>query len=199
MKVKKKVAIVFWFILLTPILLCSMEYFFGEGGLKRIYYIETYDKDKVRVVDDDDFIFYEEGYARTYKLNSTYCLSHRILLIPDSILVPVQYEFNGEILIEIFDNHNEPLYSFKVIKPINLLREGKDDYYGNYLVYNGKQSSRSTSVFAFELGDVPYKLIGFRRNRLKDMEIKVTVLRPDQNLREFCESAELVIIPDLRL
>lgn len=188
----------FWMILLVQFLilfsLFSYNCIFGEG--MRLFY--TYNKNEIRVVEDSDFVFYEEGYSTSYKLNTKYYVSHRILLIPKSKSVPIQYEFDGEMLIEIFEN-KQLLHSFEVNKPVNLLREGNDDYFDDYLVYIGKNSSYSTSVFAFELGGIPFNLIRLKWSRLKNMEIKVTVLKPEKGLLEFCDEATLVIIPDLRL
>ena len=165
--------------------------------LSKLFY--AYNKDEVRVVEDSDFPFYEKNYTEKYKLNSKYYLSHRILLIPDSKSIPIHYEFDGEMLIEIFDKNHQLLHSFKTNKPINLLREGTDDYFEDYLIYIGKNTSHVTSVFAFELGEIPFDLIRLKWNRLKNMKIKITVLKPEKKLLEFCDRATLVIIPDLRL
>ena len=199
----KKFWTFFWVLLLLQFSLSFVLVFLlflhncvlGEG--LRLFY--TYNKDEIRVVEDSDFLFYKEGYTASYKLNSKYYVSHRILLIPESKSVPVQYEFNGEMLIEIYDKNHRLLHSFKVNKPVNLLREGKDDYFDDYLVYIGKNTSHVTSVFSFELGEIPFSLIRLKWSRLKDMEIKITVLKPEKGLLEFCDRATLVIIPDLRL
>jgi len=103
------------------------------------------------------------------------------------------------MFIEIFDKNKRHLYSFKTSQVRNLLREGEKDYFGNYLVYNGKNSSSASSVFAFELGEIPFDLIRLKWSRLKNMEIKIAVLKPEKGLLEFCDKATLVIIPDLRL
>ena len=36
-------------------------------------------------------------------------------------------------------------------------------------------------------------------NRLKNLQIQITVTKTDEQLRSFCENAELVVIPDLSL
>jgi hypothetical protein len=189
----------FWIILLTQygifFLLFLHACFLGEG--MRLFY--TYNKDEIRVIEDKDFFFYKEGYTASYKLNSKYYVSHRILLIPESKSVPVQHKFDGEMLIEIYDKNHQLLHFFKANKPINLLREGEDDYFDDYLVYIGKNTSHATSVFAFELGEIPFSLIRLKWSRLKNMEIKITVLKPEKGLLKFCDKATLVIIPDLRL
>ena len=189
----------FWIILLLQFLtllsLFSYNCIFGEG--MRLFY--TYNKDEVRVVKDHNFHFYEEGYTTSYKLNSKYYVSHRILLIPNSKSVPVDYEFNGKILVEIYDKNHQLLHSFEADKPINILREGNEDYFEDYLVYIGKNTSKATSVFAFELGQIPFDLIRLKWSRLKNMEVKITVLKPEKGLLKFCDKATLVIIPDLRL
>jgi len=184
-------------VLSIPFLLFLHNWIFSEGGFRRLYYFATYNKDEIRVIEDNVFLFYEEGHTKSYELNSKYYVAHRILLIPKSKSVPVQYKFDGELLVEIYDKKNKLLHSFKTNKPINLLREGNDDYFGDYLVYRGKNTSQATSVFAFELGEIPFSLIRFKRSRLKNMEIKITVLRAEKKLKEYCDIATLIIIPDL--
>ena len=191
----------FWIILLVQfsifILLILFNCNFAEG--LRLFY--RYNKNEIRVVEDSDFLFYEEEHTASYKLNSKYYVSHRILLIPESKSVPVHYEFDGEMLIEIYDKNLQLLHSFKANKPMSILRGGKDDDFNDYLIYIGPRftTSNATSVFAFELGKIPFRLIRLKWSRLKNLQIKVTVLQPEENLREFCDSASLVIIPDLRL
>jgi hypothetical protein len=165
-------------------------------GLKLFY---TYDVDEIRVLEESDFPFYEESYSASYKFNSKYYLSHRILLIPESKSVPVQYDFDGEMLIEIFDKNEQLLHSFNVSEPEKLFRKGKDDYFDDYLVYIGENDSHATSVFAFELGEIPFNLIRLKWSRLKNMDVKITVLKSEKGLQEFCDKATLVIVPDLRL
>jgi len=120
-------------------------------------------------------------------------------LIPETKTVPIKYEYSGEIIIQIYDGNNL-LRSTKVTKynPI-LRRKENSDYYGNYLIYVGKAPRYASSVLAFELGYIPFDLIRLKRNRLRDMQIKITVTKPDKGLKDFCESATLVIIPDLRI
>ena len=67
------------------------------------------------------------------------------------------------------------------------------------MIYCGPQRKNARSTFAYELGDIPFELIRLKWKRLKDMKIKVAVIKPDKGLQEFCENAILVIIPDLRL
>lgn len=189
----------FWITLfvswLLIFLLFSHSCIFNEG--MKLFY--SYNEDKIRVIEDDNFLFYKEGYTANYKLNSKYYLSHRILLIPESKLVPVEYVFDGKMLIELYDKSHQLLYSFEVDHPENLLRQRNDDNFDNYLVYPGSNTPYATSLFAFELGKIPFDLIRLKWSRLKNMEIKVTVLKPDKDLLEFCDKAALVVIPDLRL
>ena len=159
----------------------------------------TYDKEEIRVVEDTNFIFYEKGYIANYVLDSKYYAAHRILLIPGSELVPVGYNFNGEMLVEIYDKDNQLLYSFAVNDFEKLFRDDEQYHFEDYLVYIGSHISRSSSIFAFEVGEIPFDLINLKPQRLKNMKIKITVLKPDEGLLEYCDTATLVIIPDLKL
>ncbi len=196
---RKKVFVflVVFFLFLLPIVFVLTEWYFCGGGVKTIYYLWKYDENEIRVVEDDDFAFYKEGYSKIYDLGSDYYIAHRILLIPESKSVPIEYEYNGEILIEIFDSNSNLLQSTLVNEFNAIWRRGNSDHHGNYLIYGGTQRKDANSVFAFELGDIPFDLIRLKWKRLKDMKIKVTVIKPDKGLQEFCESATLVIIPDL--
>lgn len=188
----------FWIILALQfsLLVVFLSNLVLSEGMRLFY---KYDKDAIRVVKDNNFLFYQQGYTETYKLSSKYYVSHRILLIPESKSVPVQYEFDGEMRIEIYDINKKFLYSYVTNKPVNILREETEDCFEDYLIYIGKNTSRVTSVFAFELGEIPFDLIRLKWSRLNNMEIKITVLKPAKNLLEFCNRATLVIIPDLRL
>jgi len=65
--------LVVFFLFLLPIGYFLSEWCFAAGGIKILYYnFWKYDKNKVRVVEDCNFIFYKEGYSKTYTLNSGY-------------------------------------------------------------------------------------------------------------------------------
>ncbi len=199
----KKYWTFFWCVLVIPWMIFGLlflhNWHYSEGGIRKIYYFDTYKANEVRVVEDNNFLFYEDGYSKEYTLNSKYYIAHRILLIPDSKSVPVDYKFDGRIHVEMFDKEMQLLHSFDVDKPVNLLREGTEDYFVDYLVYNGYNSSHVTSVFAFELGSIPFDLFRSHKERLKNMKIRVTILRPEMKLLEHCDKVTLVIIPDLQL
>ncbi len=201
-KMKKKMVIflVLFCLLFSPIGLFFVEWIFFGGGIKRVYYRHwRYDKNKVRVVEDDNFLFYKDGYSNIYTLNSSYYVAHRILLIPESKSVPIEYEYSGEILIEIFDGNSNLLQSTLVNNFNVIWRRGGDYYQGSYLIYGETQRRHASSVFGFELGRIPFDLIRLKWKRLKNMKIRVTVTKPDKDLQKFCKSATLVIIPDLTL
>ena len=138
-------------------MLFLVEWCFFAGGVKRLYYVQMYNKDKIRVVEDLGFHYDVKGYSQEYALNSSYYVPHRILLIPESKLVPVDYEFSGSFLIELFDSKGNPLKSFVVEKPRSIFRKNNVDYYGNYLIYHGKQRKVASSIFAFDLGEIPFQ------------------------------------------
>jgi hypothetical protein len=198
MKFKKKLAVLLLFL---PVILFLVEWEFCAGGLKRVYYnFFGYDADKVRVAVDPNFHFFEKGYTKSLKLNSKYYVPHRILLIPNSKTVPVDYEFRGKLFIEFYDKDGDLLHSFTVNKPQKVLRKGKEDYFGNYLVYVSRlKPSNANSLFAFDLGEIPFNLFRLNWARLKSMKIKITVVEPDIDLRQYCDTSTLIIIPDLSL
>jgi hypothetical protein len=166
------------------------------AGFKLFY---TYEKDKIRVVEDAEFLFDQKDHTESYKLNSSYYASHRMLLIPESKSVPVEYEFRGKIYIEMYDKDQNLLHSVKVDEPDKIFRQGKEDRFENYVLYKGPDKSFASSVFAFELGEIPFELIRLKWRRLKSMTIKITVIEPEKGLLQYCDRASLVIIPDLRL
>ncbi len=196
----------FWMFLLCWILLPISfftliflhNWFFSEGGVRKVYYFATYDPNKIRVVEDNDFRFYEKGYSCSYRLESEYYIAHRILLIPETKSVPIGYEYNGKVLVEIFANE-QLVKSFHTNEVKNILREGEEDFYGDYLIYRGKNTSFTTSVFAFELGNIPFSIFKENRKENGNIRINFTVINPDGMLLDYCDRAILVIIPDLIL
>jgi len=160
----------------------------------KFYCLATYNEADIRTLEDADFRFYELGYSRSYSLNSKYYCAHRMLLMPASTQVPVQCEFKGKILVEVYSDSNKLLESFSFEHPKKLLREGLNDTFDDYSIYRGRNTAQSTSVFAFESDG-----IAFRWGGLRNMRVKLTVTKPDNELLEFCDSAALIIIPDLRM
>ena len=169
---------------------------FGEG--MGLFYELTYDADKFRVIEDKAFKFDEENFIASYKLNSQYYISHRILLIPESKSVPIDYEFKGEMDIEIYDKDDQLMLSYKSNNSKKILKSDGDPFVGTFLEYNDVGRLNETAVFAFELGDIPFELIKLKWERLKNMKIIVTVIKPDLELKRYCENATLVVIPNLR-
>jgi hypothetical protein len=193
-KFKAIVGILLLLLFLSTPLVILYSCILGEG--MKLFY--SYDVDEVRVVEDSNFHFEEKGYSAIYKLKSKYYLSHRILLMPESNSVPVDYKFEGEMFIEISDNNKQLLHSFKTDKPENILRITEYDYIDNYMAYAGNNYPHATSVFAVELGVIPFDIIRLKWSRLKNMEVKITVLKAEKGLQEFCDKATLVIVPDLK-
>ncbi len=195
----KKYWTFFWCVLVIPWMIFAVlflhNWHYSEGGFKQLYYLVAYKPNDIRVVEDDNFHFYQKEYCQDYTLDSKYYIAHRLLLIPDSKSVPIDYKFDGNIRIEIFDDKMQLLNSFDVDKPPKLFREGTEDYFDNYLMYNNYNSSYATSMFAFELGEIPFELLRSHKDGLK---IRVTVLMPERKLLEYTDKATLVIIPDLR-
>ena len=193
MKFKKKWPLLFLILLIA---FFFIEWAFAPGGFKKVYYNAFYEPNEVQVAVDPNFHFFKKGYTADLKLDSKYYVSHRILLFIKSKNVPVDYHFSGQIKIEFFIK-DELLESFLVESPANIWRREEYDYYGNYLVYGTTQKRFAKSTRAFELAEIPFNLFCLKWSRLKNMRIRVTVIKPDEGLQEFCESATLVIIPDL--
>lgn len=200
---KKSVKLILIIIILFLPTYFLYEWFFGEGATKRLYYnFWHYNGDKIRIVEDEDFPFYEEGYSKIYILNSDYYVSHRVLLVPNSKSVPVDYEYKGEFLVELFDCNDNLLKAVKVDEFSTVLRQKDrkiDNYNSNYMLYVGSQTQDAGSIFAFEIGEIPFDLIRFKWHRLKNVKIKLTVLKSENRMKMYCENATVIIIPDLRL
>ena len=187
-----------WALFLLFVVSLVQNWFFDQGVRRSYYRFYAYDENKIRVVTDKNFLFYEEGHTASYNLNSNYGVAHRILLIPESKTVPVGYQFQGELLIELYDDA-ELLHSTIINTPMHLLRDTDNDDFKNYWAYLGCTGLHPTSVFAFELGEIPFSIIRPRRGKLENIEIKITVLKRDEKLKQYCDKATLIIIPDLRL
>lgn len=194
---KKKILLFVFLLCLLPIILILFEWCFFGGGFKRIYYNVFYEPNGVQVAVDSNFRFYEKGYTADLKLNSRYYVPHRILLYIKTKNVPVDYNYSGQIKLELFIK-DKLLESYLVESPVNLWRR-EDDYFGNYTAYGTTQERFAESTRAFELAEITFNLFRFKWGRLKNMRIRATVIEPDKQLKQFCDNAELVIVPDLRM
>lgn len=195
MKSRKKLAKLS---LLLLVISFFAEWAFVPGGFKKVYYNAFYESNDVQVAVDPNFHFFEKGYTADLKLDSKYYISHRVLLFIKSKNVPVDYHFSGQIKFELFIK-DKLIKSFLVESAANLWRREEYDYYGNYMVYGTTQKRFAKSTRAFELAEIPFKLFCLKWGRLTNMKIMVTVVKADEQLKSFCDSAELIVIPDLRM
>ena len=127
----------------------------------------------------DEFIFHTKGHTKTYSLETKYNDYYSIGIIfenkdmPSGYATKSKYNFNGKLKIDFFSR--ELLVSSKIISSFASVTYKKNDM--NYL------EKVSLSVF-----EVP--LMGkYKRN----ISIRVSVLEPDNELKNYADSARLFI------
>jgi len=143
--IKKQEILLLLLIFTIPILLLLCLAVYGTIYLLsheylRSHYLTKYNKAEIRVVEDSNFPFYKEGHSSSYKLNSKYYVSHRILLIPDSKSIPTCYEYKGDFRIEIYSSQGQLLYTCETSQPETILRARNNDSFETYLIYTGENT-----------------------------------------------------------
>jgi hypothetical protein len=127
----------------------------------------------------DEFLFYNKGYSKTYSLKTKYNDYYSIGIIfenrdmPSGYATNPKYTFNGKLKIEFF--YKDLLVSSEIVSSYVRFLYSKNDM--NYL------EKISLSVF-----EVP--LMGKYK---KDISVMVSVLEPDNELKNYADSARLYI------
>jgi hypothetical protein len=127
----------------------------------------------------DEFIFYSKGYTKIYPLETKYNDYYEIGIVfknedmPSGYATKSKYTFNGKIKIDFF--YKDLHVSSKIISSYFSVTYKKNDM--NYL------EKISLSIF-----EVP--LMGKYK---KDISVRVSVLEPDNELKNYADSAKLYI------
>lgn len=135
------------------------------------------------IIIDKNFKFSEEGYKVGKNISSPYPLPLALILEPhiNDINIPADYKFRGIIKIEI-TRDKKIVYS-------NIIDEAK-----NMCYYNNQ--GKPVSVGSFRIIIIPLPLAGKSH---KNIDLNITVLKPETDLLKYVDSAELYLYPDLRL
>lgn len=152
--------------------------------LKRLYYITQNQEQKLDTITiDRDFRFFEKGYSCSTKIISNSCpLPHFVILDFQNTKkkIPVDYVFKGKIQFEfIRENKTVLIQEIKQVKNVIRYENQKPSY-----------------TYCFNLTRIPFPLAGKTYNGLT---VKVTVIEPDEYLREHADAAIMVLSPDLIL
>jgi hypothetical protein len=144
-----------------------------------IFHLMVTPEDLYNPIVYDEFLFYIKGHEKTYSLETKYNDYYSIGIIftnndmPSGYATKSKYTFNGKLKIEFF--YKDLLVSSEIISSYVRLIYSKNDM--NYL------EKISLSVF-----EVP--LMGKYK---KNISVKVSVLEPDNKLKNYADSARLFI------
>jgi hypothetical protein len=164
--------------------------------VRKMYYASKIDGsipyDMVLII-DEGFLFDKKGYSLEYDFLYSlkplaYCLTLEFDNVPLDIpkeqvlnshsFTTDKYNFSGKIKVELYDDESR-----------SLLLEATDIY--------SKLSFKEEEGFiklTYDLGEIPYGLLSKKNKRLK-----VTVVEGDGELAKYGKSANLLLVPDLRL
>jgi hypothetical protein len=132
-------------------------------------------KDLYEYIMEDRFNFHEKGFARTYSLKPKYSDLYDVGFILEEKFLSSKYKFNGKLKIE-FLKQDDLLYQ-KIID-----QQGPRIYrYGEW----GFDWAKEVVLHTFE--------IPLQGKYKKNIAIRITVLEPDLELKEYKDSIKLFI------
>ena len=161
--------LVFFFMALIKILI------FPSTEMRHILHLAFPPEDLYEPIVIDEFLFYEKGFTRTYRLTPKYLDSYTIGLISDTQNILGGYKFSGKLKAEFFWN-NKFLFEKIAISQVS-----------TYYADGDKKMEYLKKVFLINF-DVPLK------GKYKDdIDIRLTVLEPDENLKQYGDSIKIFI------
>ncbi len=146
---------------------------FPSVEIRHIFHLAFPPEDLYEPIVVDDFKFYEAGFTKTYVLRPKYLDGYGIGILSEKQNIPWGYKFNGKIKAEFF------------WKDAFLFEETITSSYASGQADNKTKYYKNTYLFDF---DVPLK--GKHKD---DISVKLTVLEPDENLKEYGDTIKLFI------
>lgn len=149
-------------------------------GIKRMFHLMTMPKDLFDPILKDKFHFWEKDFTKTYKLIPKYSDIYALGFICENEKIPSgwgkknqKYEFNGKVKVELYSNGDIVLSS--VIDTYKTCGFVKDD----------DTKIKSVELYTFE--------IPLQGKHKRNISMKLTVVEPDEYLRNFKDSAMLYV------
>lgn len=149
------------------------NWFFAPWGVRRLAHLIFQPKDLYDPLVVDCFLFYEQGFTKTYTIVPKYFDIYEVGFFIEGSKIESTYRFNGKIELEFYE---------------------KEDF-----VYGCVVDAIASAVY--DSGDMKYfrKVslkefpIPIQNKYAKNIRVKVTVLDPDETLKKYKNKIKLYI------
>ncbi|MDP3731770.1 MAG: hypothetical protein Q8R31_01890 [Candidatus Omnitrophota bacterium] len=142
-------------------------------GVRHLIHLIIQPKDLYQPVITDNFLFYEEGFTKTYFLKPKYLDIYEIGFLAEKADISSKYKFEGKLKAEFF--WKDKLLFDRIVSSYNAA----------WSVNGDMEHFKEISLLKFEI-----PLQGKYKN---DISIRLTVLEPDQELKKYADSIKLYI------
>lgn len=142
-------------------------------GARHLINLIIQPKDLYQPIITDNFIFYEEGFTKTYFLEPKHLDIYEIGFLAEKADISSKYKFKGKLKAEFF--WKDKLLFDKIVSSYNAA----------WSVNGDTEHFKEVSLLKFEI-----PLQGKYKN---DVSIRLTVLEPDQELKKYADSTKLYI------
>lgn len=142
-------------------------------GLRQLMYLAMPPDDLYEPIVKDNFLFYEKGFTKTYSLQPKYLVSYNIGFLIESGNLSSKYKFSGKVKVDFYWK-GKLLFSKEITSHIS----------ASYADNDLKHFS-DVRLLRFE--------IPFQGKYIDDISMRLTVLEPDENLKQYGDSIKLFI------
>ena len=165
-------------ILILPILvLLSLRAIKGfiplPNGVRNLVYLAMPPEDLYEPILEDNFLLYEKGFTKTYSLKFKYLVSHHIGFLVKNRDSSSQYKFSGKVRADFFWK-DKLLFSEEMTSHFSAGYAGGD-----------MKDFSDVRLMRF---DIP--LQGKYKD---DINVRLTVLEPDESLKQYGDSIRLFV------
>jgi len=149
------------------------NFVFQSVGTQHVLHLAFPPEDLYKPVASDNFLFYEKGFTKEYALEPQYIDLYSIGFFVEKNNLPSTYKFKGKVKAEFFYK-NKLLFRKEIISI-------------NSAGYADKESKYFKDVDLLSF-DIP-----FQGKYKDDISIRLTVLEPDESLKEYGDAIKLFI------
>ena len=146
---------------------------FPTVGTRHLLHLASPPEDLYKPIITDDFLFYEKGFTRTYSLQPKYLDFYNIGFLVENCNLSSKYKFSGKVKVDFYWK-DKLLCSKQIISQISAAYSNSDlKHFSDVL------------LLSFE--------IPFQGKYKDDISVRLTVLEPDEGLKEYGDSIKLFI------
>ena len=142
-------------------------------GIRHLYHLIVAPDDLYEPIVRDNFLFYEKGFTKSYTLHPKYLDIYDLGIISVHEELSSKYKFSGKLSVEF-------LWKDKVLST-----EMADSIESATYVEGDMKKYKKVSLMSFE--------IPFSGKYKDDISIRISVIEPDQELKEYGDSVRLFL------